>query len=63
MYSIEEITCDIVWTFRPPPQSSGGPEVIRRPESCTPSLGPCTLANDLPVSDRNALSVPVLFRS
>jgi len=50
MYSIEESTCDIIGTFWSPGN---------RP----PSLRPCTLANNLPVSDKNALSVPILFRS
>jgi len=46
----------IAGTFRRPTQSSGAsPTVIRRPENCAPfaptSLRPCTLANNLPVSD------------
>ena len=47
MYSIEESTCDIVGTFRHP--------------GIVPSLRPCTLANNLPVSEKNALIVPVSF--
>jgi len=71
IYSIEESTCDIVGTFllRSDPVS---PEVIRRPHSDSapgelcplpPSLRPCTLANNLPVSYKNALSLTVFFRS
>jgi len=33
MYGIEDSTCDIVGTFRRPPQSFGAPAVIRRPHS------------------------------
>ena len=67
--TIEESTCDIVWTLRRPPHSSGAPAVIQRPHNdsapgklcpfCHPSLHPCTLANNVPVSDKNALSVPI----
>jgi len=51
MYSIEESTCDIFGTFR-------RPVIIWRPANYAPLLTPCTLANNLPVSDKNAMSVP-----
>jgi len=39
MYSIEESTCDIVGTFRRPPQSFGTPaRVIRHPGNCPPLI-------------------------
>jgi len=45
MYCIEEGTCDIVGTFRRPPQSFnppviGAPIVIRRPGNCAPLVTP-----------------------
>jgi len=61
MYSTEESICDIVGRFQRPPQSSTAPIVIRRPGNCAPSLRPCTLANNLTVSDKKALSVPIFF--
>jgi len=48
IYCIEESACDIVWTFRRPPQSFGVPIVIRRPRNCAPfppSLRPCFCCN------------------
>jgi len=36
MYSIEKSICDIVGTFRSPPESSGVPIVIQRPGNCAP---------------------------
>jgi len=38
MYCIEDSTCDIVGTFRSPPQSFCAPIVIRRPGNCAPLL-------------------------
>jgi len=38
MYCVEESTCDIVGTFRRPPQWFGAPMVIRRPGNCVPLL-------------------------
>jgi len=38
MHSIEESTCDIVGTFRLPPQSFGAPIVIQRPVNWVPLL-------------------------
>jgi len=45
---IEENTCDIVGTFRRPPQSFGTPIVIRRPVNYSP-LPPPRYALDDPV--------------
>ena len=50
MYWIEESACDIVWTFRPPPQWFGAPMVTRRPGNCSP-LAP--LVRRLRWSERN----------
>jgi len=61
MYSTEESICEIVRRFQRPPQSSGAPIVIWRPGNCAPSLRPCTLANNLAVSHKNELSVPIFF--
>ena len=36
MYCIEESICDIVGTFRHPPQPFGAPIFTRRPENCDP---------------------------
>jgi len=58
MYSIEESTCDIVGTFRRPAQSSGDRGVV---PLLPPLLGPCMLANNLPVSDKKALSMSIFF--
>ena len=65
MYCIAESTCDIFGTsqrhpavIRRPPQWSVVSIVIRRPRNCAPlappSLRPCTLANNWPVTDKNA---------
>jgi len=43
MYCIEESICDIVGTFRRPPQSFGASVVIRRPGNCS-SLAPLRYA-------------------
>jgi len=65
LYSVEESTCDFVGTFWRPPQCFSAPVVIRLPGNfaslAPPSLHPCTLADNLPVSDKNALNVPIFF--
>jgi len=71
MHCIEESACVIVRSFGRPPQYFSAPRVIRRPWNCALLVTPLlvepqysvkklqmyTLANNLPLCDKNALNV------